>query len=59
MIVATNNYSIDYLKRAAFNDEIQNVLSVMEIEYQDENICAVIEYLKQRIIDIDKIYKKK
>ena len=58
MDAVTNNYSVDYLKRAAFNDELQNVLRLLDITYQDEAVCAVIAYLEYRIKEIDKLYKK-
>lgn len=58
MIAVTNNYSIDYLKRAAFNDEIQNVLRIIDVSDQDESICSVIKYLEERIKEIDRTYKK-
>ena len=56
------NYSIDTIKKAAFVDELNNVLRVMEIESPDmvdENIVSVMEYLKKRVDEIDQKYKKK
>ena len=49
-----HNYSVDQLKKAAFVDELNNVV----IHYQDsvaKNI--IIEYIKLRIEEINKRYK--
>ncbi len=47
------NYSVDSLKRAAFVDEINNVLKVNNSVDQ----LAIIYYLENRIKEIDKRYK--
>jgi ATP-dependent protease HslVU (ClpYQ) ATPase subunit len=54
------NYSVDTLKKAAFHDELENVLKVLAIEAPDrvdENIVTVMEYLKKRLKEIDSNYK--
>ena len=51
-----SNYSVDYLKKAAFVDELNNVIKVMEIEsteYFDQELVVVKEYLEKRIKEID------
>ena len=52
------NYSIDFVKKAAFVDELNNVLKIMPIEEIDQKILTIIEYLEERIDEIDKCYKK-
>lgn len=47
------NYSVDSLKRAAFVDEINNVLKVNNLVDKSMIIC----YLENRIKEIDKRYK--
>ena len=47
------NYSVDSLKRAAFVDEINNVLKVNN--HVDQ--ISIIYYLENRIKEIDKRYK--
>jgi len=49
----THNYSVDALKKAAFVDEINNVLKVNNSVDQ----LAIIYYLENRIKEIDKRYK--
>lgn len=51
-----NNYSIDMLKKAAFQNEIVS-LNCLPVEFIDENILIVTEYLENRIKEIDKIHK--
>lgn len=54
------NYSVDTLKKAAFHDELENVLKVLTIEapdYIDPDIVVVMEYLKKRLKEIDSSYK--
>lgn len=51
--IDTYNYSVDALKRAAFVDEINNVLKVNNSVDQ----LAIIYYLENRIKEIDKRYK--
>ena len=48
------NYSVDYMKRAAFVDELNNVLI-----YAEKSVAKdiIVEYLKIRIDDITKRYK--
>ena len=48
-----HNYSIDALKKAAFVDEINNVLKVNNSVDQ----LAIIYYLENRIKEIDRLYK--
>jgi len=48
-----HNYSVDSLKRAAFVDEINNVLKVNN--HIDQ--ISIIYYLENRIKEIDKKYK--
>jgi hypothetical protein len=58
--MSISNYSIDFFKKAAFVDEVNNVLKVLEFESPDsvnEEIVAVIEYLENRIKEIDAAYK--
>ena len=47
------NYSVDALKKAAFVDEINNVLKVNNLVDKSMIIC----YLENRIKEIDKRYK--
>ena len=51
--IDTYNYSVDALKKAAFVDEINNVLKVNNSVDQ----LAIIYYLENRIKEIDKRYK--
>ena len=53
------NYSVDTLKKAAFVDELNNVLKVLEVEKPDKvdaDIKAVMEYLRKRLKEIDSNY---
>lgn len=55
-----SNYSVDTLKKAAFHDELENVLRVLTIESPgliDEDIIAVMKYLEKRLKQIDSAYK--
>ena len=52
------NYSVDYLKRAAFVDELNNCLKVLNEEYVTQEILDVIYYLETRVKEIDKKYKQ-
>ena len=47
------SYSIDMLLKSAFSYELRCVLNLVEIEYQDEAYIHVVEYLKNRIKEID------
>lgn len=52
------NYSIDYMKRAAFTDEVNNYLKVRKERgdlTEDEKVVLV--YLEDRVKHIDKKYK--
>ena len=53
------NYSVDYLKRAAFTDELNNMLRTLPEEEVTPEIIDVMEYLEERIKDIDNRYKMK
>ena len=48
------NYSVDYMKRAAFVDELNNVLIHCENSIAKD---LITEYFKIRISDIDRRYK--
>jgi hypothetical protein len=51
------NYSVDMMKRAAFHDELVNVVNTMPVENVDANIVAVKEYLSRRLKEFDRKYK--
>lgn len=48
------SYSIDVLKKSAFQDELTNVLELLPEEQVDRATLDVIEYLRRRIKEIDK-----
>jgi len=48
-----SNYSVDYLKRAAFIDEINNVLNVKNLV----ELKPVLDYLNNRVEEINNKYK--
>lgn len=48
------NYSVDMLKKSAFQDELTNILELLPVEQVDQETLNVIEYLKRRIKEIDK-----
>lgn len=48
------NYSVDMLKKSAFQDELTNILELLPEEQVDQETLNVIEYLKRRIKEIDK-----
>ena len=52
------NYSVDMLKKSAFQDEITNVLELYPADQVDEKILNVVEYLRDRIKFIDKNIKR-
>jgi hypothetical protein len=52
---ARYNYSIDTLRKAAFVDELNNVLIMMDDS--DPQKVWVVEYIKARIKEIDARYK--
>jgi hypothetical protein len=51
------SYSIDTMKKSAFQDELINVLKTIPNNKVDPNIVAVIEYFQRRIKEIDRKYK--
>lgn len=51
------NYSVDILAKTIFQREIDNINS-MPIEYIDNDLCTVLDYLQSRIHDIDTLYGK-
>lgn len=51
-----NNYSIDMLKKAAFQNELVSI-NCLPIDQIDENILIISEYFEKRIKEIDKIHK--
>ena len=51
-----SGYSADMLKRAAFIDEMTNVLGTKPPEYQTEEYLAVVDYIAKRIKQIEKEY---
>jgi hypothetical protein len=54
----SSNYSVDYLKRAAFTDELNNYLKVRrERNVINDNEEIVLKYLEERVAQIDKKYK--
>ena len=50
-----SNYSVDTLKKAAFVDELNNVLIMMDDS--DPQKVWVVEYIKARLKEIDARYK--
>jgi hypothetical protein len=50
----TDNYSVDFLKKAAFVDELNNVLIHTEKTVAKD---IIVEYLKLRVDEITKRYK--
>ena len=53
------SYSIDVIKKSAFQDELTNVLELKAngTLVEDAERMIVIEYLKRRIKEIDKTVK--
>jgi hypothetical protein len=51
----SHNYSVDTLKKAAFVDELNNVL--INISDNDPQKMWVVQYMKDRIKEIDTRYK--
>ena len=54
------NYSVDTLKKAAFHDELENVLKVLVAEDPlkvNMEIVLVMEYLQKRLKQIEIAYK--
>jgi hypothetical protein len=55
-----SNYSVDTLKKAAFHDELQNVLRILEKETPSkftEEYAHVALYLERRLKEIESRYK--
>ena len=56
----SSNYSVDYMKRAAFTDEVNNYLKVRkERNVMNDNEEIVLKYLEERVKEIDQKYKNK
>jgi len=59
------NYSVDYMKRAAFVDELNNHLKIKDrTEYKEDALQfyqrqEIIDYFEKRIKEIDDRYKSK
>jgi hypothetical protein len=53
------SYSVDMLKRSAFQDELNNVLALEKTRIRVGGMMHsyVVSYLKQRIEEIDRLYK--
>lgn len=53
------SYSVDMLKRSAFQDELNNVLALEKTRIRVGGMMHsyVVNYLKQRIEEIDRQYK--
>ena len=53
-------YSVDVLKRSAFQDELINVLSTDSMKMRIGSMAHsyVVSYLKQRVEDIDREHDK-
>ncbi len=47
------SYSIDVLKKSAFQDELTNVLETVPVEYRDEEWVAAEAYIKRRMKQLD------
>ena len=50
------NISTEWLKKAAFKDELINRLLLMPVENVDEETLVVIKYLQTRVSEIEKLY---
>jgi len=48
------SYSRDMMKKYAFIDELNNYLRILPIEEIDEKKIIIIEYLENKIKEIDK-----
>lgn len=51
------SYSIDMMKKSAFQDELTNILDIVPAEYRDDEWIIVYNYLCQRIKEIERTYK--
>ena len=49
---STSSYSIDSLKYAMFEHELQNEIDLTDDTYRDEEWLAVREYLKKRMKEL-------
>jgi uncharacterized circularly permuted ATP-grasp superfamily protein len=47
------SYSVDVLKKSAFQDELTNVLEIVPVEYRDQEWVTVEAYFKRRIKQLD------
>lgn len=47
------SYSVDVLKKSAFQDELANVLNIVPLEYRDQEWVAAEAYIKRRIKELD------
>lgn len=47
------SYSVDVLKKSAFQDELTNVLEIVPVEYRDQEWVTVEAYIKRRIKQLD------
>jgi hypothetical protein len=55
--VSMMSYSIDMMKKSAFQDELTNILDIVPAEYRDDEWIIVHNYLCQRIKEIERTYK--
>ena len=51
------SYSVDVMKKSAFQDELINVLGAIPNDKVDSNIVAVRDYLTKRVKEIERLYK--
>jgi hypothetical protein len=51
------SYSIDMMKKSAFQDELTNLLDITPTECRDEEWCIVHAYFQKRIKEIERAYK--
>ena len=51
------SYSTDMLKRAAFHDELVNILALLPTDQVNEEIIVVQNYLERRMKEIERAYK--
>jgi len=47
------SYSVDVLKKSAFQDELVNVLNIVPLEYRDQEWITAEAYIKRRIKELD------
>ena len=48
-----SSYSIDLIKRSAFEDELHNIIDILPEEEKQEDLAVVINYFKYRMKEID------